>query len=40
VSDLCSSVIDTLYIVWLLYNRKEYNLTMADIEAETIVVDS
>jgi len=35
VNEISSSVTDTLYIVWLLYNKKEYNLMMTDIEAET-----
>ena len=35
VNEISSSPIGTFYIVQLLYNKKEYNLKMANIEAET-----
>jgi hypothetical protein len=35
VNEILSSATDTLYIVLLFYNKKEYNLNMANIGAET-----
>jgi hypothetical protein len=35
VNEISPSVTDTFYIVQLLYNKKEYNLKMANIDTET-----
>jgi len=35
VNEISSSITGTGHTVYLLYNKQEYNLMMADIEAET-----